>query len=164
MVQIRCKKHGHVERAFITEQVNKYFVEPYIWESDSEGRTYQRHYTPYTLSKNLEGLEYEIYMQEIRTQDLHTEGKINMESKFNFTHLYANLHDNKYGVYQEEIFERDLNIALQNDYHMNEKQAELVISHSKNICKDKGWEINARELITAAEDFGYTAQNIIHAK
>lgn len=87
-----------------------------------------------------------------------------MESKFNFTHLHENLNDNKYGAYQEKIFEKDLNIALQNDYHMNEKQAELVISHSKYICEDKGWEINARELIAVAEDFGYTAKNIIHAK
>ena len=164
MVLIFCKKHGHAERAFITEQGNKYFVEPYIWESDSEGRIYQRHYAPYTLCKKLEGLEYEIYTQEVRAQCLDTEGEINMGTKFNFSHLHENLNDNKYGPYQEKIFEKDLNTALQNDYHMNEKQAELVISHSKNICKDKGWEINARELIAVAEDFGYTAQNIIHAK
>lgn len=164
MVLIFCKKNGHSERAFITNQGNKYFVEPYIWESDSEGRLYQRHYTPYTLCKKLEGIEYEIYTQDVRTQGLHTEIEINMETKFNFSHLYENLHDNKYGAYQEKIFEKDLNIALQNDYHMNEKQAELVISHSKNICKDKGFEINAQELTAVAEGFGYTVQNIIHAK
>ena len=160
MVQIYCKKNGHAERAFITEQGNKYFVEPYIWEYDSEGKLYQRHYTPYTLCKKLEGFEYEIYTQGVR----HTEGEIKMKTKFNFTHLHANLHENKYGAYQEKIFEKDLNIALQNDYHMNERQAELVISHSKNICKDKGFEINAQELTAVAEGFGYTVQNIIHAK
>ena len=144
-----------VERVFLVEQGETYLVKPYMLESDGSIKVPHRYFPSYALAKSMEGVDYAIYLQE---------EEINMGTKFNFSHLHENLNNNKYGAYQEKIFEKDLNTAIQNDYQMNQKQAELVISHSKNICKDKGFEINAQELTAVAEDFGYTAKNIIHAK
>lgn len=55
---------NQTERVFLTEQGETYLVEPYMLESDNFGRVSHRYYPSYTLSKELEGFEYVVYLQE----------------------------------------------------------------------------------------------------
>ena len=54
---------NQIERALITDQGDTYLVKPYMLESDGRIMS-NRHFPSYTLSKDMEGFEYAIYLQE----------------------------------------------------------------------------------------------------
>ena len=54
---------NQIERVFLVDQGDNYLVKPYTLESDGRIMS-NRHFPSYTLSKNMEGFEYAIYLQE----------------------------------------------------------------------------------------------------
>ena len=62
--EVKDLETGHIGNAFITDKGEEYLIEPYMVESDGEGQVLHRHYKHYVLSKELEGFEYEVYLQE----------------------------------------------------------------------------------------------------
>ena len=62
--EVKDLETGHIERAFIIDQGDRYLVKPYMLESSEDGEVSHRYYASYALAKELEGFEYEIYLQE----------------------------------------------------------------------------------------------------
>ena len=62
--EIKDLETGQIERVVLIDKGDSYLAKPYMLESSEDGKVSHRYYRPYVLSKELEGFEYEIYLQE----------------------------------------------------------------------------------------------------
>ena len=126
--EVKELETNHIGNALITDKGNEYLIEPYIVESDGEGNISYRHYKPYVLSKELEGFEYEIYLQE------EEEEAMKMDLQF-----FANKSEEEMKMKNEREIESLLSEYFQEEVELINKQEELVKLHEGT------WEESVRE-------------------